>query len=157
MVRGLTRRIDPRESITGKLVTAGIATTAVAALVITVAVWRVSTGIVTTYAEAQAVFRGGLLAIAVVTAGNVAALALLQRSIVGGLRNLDRETRMVVEREMSEASFETDRNDEIGQLHWSRGTRQPAFGAGRDCRIAQPRPRDDSDGADADADRLPTG
>jgi methyl-accepting chemotaxis protein len=118
-LRGLKRRIDPRESVTGKLVTAGVAITAVATLVITVAVWQATTRIVTTYAEAQAMFRGGVLAIALVTVSNVAALALLQRSIVGGLRDLDRKTRTIVEQDMGETTFETDRNDEIGQLHWS--------------------------------------
>ncbi|MFC4408751.1 methyl-accepting chemotaxis protein [Haloarchaeobius iranensis] len=123
VLRGPTRRlrraVDPRASLTGKFVAAAAVSTLVALAVVTVAVWQATVHLATTYGEAQAIYRGGILAVAVVVSGNVVALALVERSVVRGVRKLDSETRRVAETGRYETAFEPTRRDEVGQLAWS--------------------------------------
>lgn len=98
---------------------AAVASTAISLLVVAVAVWQATTTLAVTAGDARAIYRGGILAFAVVVAGNVVAFALVERSIVNGLRDLDRETREAAETGRYEAGFEPTRRDEVGQLAWS--------------------------------------
>jgi methyl-accepting chemotaxis protein len=117
--RRVRRGIDPRASLTGKFVVATAASTAVAFVVATVAVWQATVALDATYEQAQALYRGGVLAFATIAVGNLVAFALVERSVVTGLRDLDRETRRAVETGRYDAAFEPTRTDEVGQLAWS--------------------------------------
>jgi methyl-accepting chemotaxis protein len=113
------RRFDPRASITGKFVAAGLATLGVVFLVVATAVWATTTTVASTTAEADAVLRGGVLAFATVAVGVAVAFGVVERSVVRGLRSLDRDTRRAVETGRYDAGFPVGRSDEVGQLAWS--------------------------------------
>ncbi|WP_323675450.1 HAMP domain-containing protein [Halorubellus sp. PRR65] len=119
LVRRARRGVDPRASVTGKFVAAALAAIGVAFVVVAVAVWQATVALDATYAEAQAIYRGGVLAFATLSVGVVVAFAFVERSVVAGLRDLDRETRKAVETGRYEAAFEPTRRDEVGQLAWS--------------------------------------
>jgi methyl-accepting chemotaxis protein len=119
LVRRARRGVDPRASVTGKFVAATVAAVAVTFVVVAVAVWQATVALDATYEQAQAIYRGGVLAFATITVGVVVAFAFVERSIVGGLRALDRETRAAAESGRYEGSFEPSRSDEVGQLAWS--------------------------------------
>ncbi|NHN41459.1 hypothetical protein G9C85_07380 [Halorubellus sp. JP-L1] len=113
------RGADPRASLTGKFATAAVAAVGVSFVVVAVAVWQATVALDATYEQARAIYRGGVLAFATLAVGIVVAFALVERSVVTGLRDLDRETRRAVERGRYDGSFEPTRRDEVGQLSWS--------------------------------------
>lgn len=117
--RGVRRRVDPRGSVTGKFVAAGGATLGVVVAVVAVAVWGLTTQVAAGEAEARAIYRGGILAAATLGATVVVAFGLVERSVVGGLRDLDQDTRRAVDTGRYEDAFEPTRTDEVGQLAWS--------------------------------------
>lgn len=117
--RRVRRGVDPRASLTGKFVVAAVAAIALAFVVVAVAVWQATVALDANYAQAQAIYRGGILAFATLTVGIVVAFAFVERSVVTGLRDLDRETRTAVETGRYDAAFEPTRRDEVGQLAWS--------------------------------------
>lgn len=119
VLQRVRRGVDPRASVTGKFVAATVASVAVAFVVVAVAVWQATVALDATYAQAQAIYRGGILAFATLAVGVVVAFGFVERSVVAGLRDLDRETRRAVETGRYEASFEPTRSDEVGQLAWS--------------------------------------
>ena len=88
-------------------------------VVVAVAVWQATVALDANYEQAQALYRGGILAFATLSVGIVVAFAFVERSIVAGLRALDRETRTAAETGRFEGSFEPTRRDEVGQLAWS--------------------------------------
>lgn len=116
--RGFLRQLDPRRTLTGKLVVAGVAMATVTVVVALVAIWQITTRVVTTADGAQFVYRSGVLAGCVLVTTQFVALAAVRQSIVGGLRTLDDRTRKIVEHGTHGTEFSTDRRDEIGQLAW---------------------------------------
>jgi len=115
----LARRVDPRRSIAGKFVAAAVAFVAVTAAVLLVGVWWVTTELVATADAATTVYRGALVLGALLIGVQVAALALIGRSVRNGLLALDRDARDVVEGRGFESTIEPGRDDEIGRVHWS--------------------------------------
>jgi hypothetical protein len=97
------RGIDPRASVTGTFVAAALAAVAVAFVVVATAVWQVTVALDANYEQAQAIYRGGVLAFTTITVGIV--VAFVERSVVTGLRALDRETRQAAESGRYEGSF----------------------------------------------------
>ncbi len=116
---GLRRRLDPRASVTGKFAVAAVVAIVIAIAVVGVGVWRATRTLATTEAEADLLFRGGVFAVAVLASAIVVAFGLVERSVVRGLRDLDRETRRAAETGRYETAFEPTRTDEVGQLAWS--------------------------------------
>jgi methyl-accepting chemotaxis protein len=117
--RRVRRAVDPRASLTGKFVAAALAAVAVAFVTVAVAVWQATVALDANYAQSRAIYRGGILAFATITVGIVVSFGFVERSVVRGLRALDRETRQAAESVRAEGSFEPTRTDEVGQLAWS--------------------------------------
>ncbi|SNZ03365.1 Methyl-accepting chemotaxis protein [Natronoarchaeum philippinense] len=113
------RQVDPRTSITGQLLAVGLALAGLVLLLLTGAVWWVTTRLAATTAQADAVFGGAVLLLGVFVTTEAFALAAVRQSIVGGLRTLDSRTQAVVERGRFDGEFEIDRDDEIGRLSWN--------------------------------------
>ncbi|WP_226007168.1 methyl-accepting chemotaxis protein [Natrinema salinisoli] len=114
----LARQLDPRRSITGKLAVVGVAMALLTTVLVATAIWQLTTRFVTTFEGAQVVYRGGVLTLVVLLAGQVVTLAVVRQSVVGGLRELDGWTRTIVEKGTHGTEFSTTRRDEIGQLSW---------------------------------------
>lgn len=117
--RGLGRRLDPRASVTGKFVAAGGVAIGITFVVVAVAVWQATTTLAATAGDAAAIYRGGILAFAVVSVAVVVAFGFVERSLTRGLRRLDTQTRAVTDGGRFDESFEPTRRDEVGQLTWS--------------------------------------
>jgi methyl-accepting chemotaxis protein len=114
----LVQQLDPRRSVTGKLAAVGVAMALLTTALVTIAIWQLTTRLVTTFEGAQVVYRGGILTVAVLLAAQFLALAVVRQSIVGGLRELDGRARAIVEKGTHGTEFSTARRDEIGQLSW---------------------------------------
>ncbi len=117
-IMGVGRHLDPRSSITGKLLAVTAGMLALTGTVVATGIWFVTTRFVTTAAGAQLVVDAGLLAFGLIAAGQLVGTLALRQAIVTGLLELERETRAIVDSGGLETGFETDRSDEIGQLAW---------------------------------------
>ncbi|WP_256390864.1 methyl-accepting chemotaxis protein [Natronoarchaeum rubrum] len=123
------QQIDPRTSITGQLLAVGLALAALALVLLTGAVWWVTTRLAATPAQADAVFGGAILLLGVFVTAEAFALVAVRQSVVGGLRTLDRRTQAVVDRSRFDDEFEIGRDDEIGRLSWSVAELRDELGA----------------------------